>query len=179
MKIPVEQITQSPKEIMFSEKIEELNALFAKEKYRDFHFPPVLHGSLVYYRSGQELFFHGSFGGRFEGCCSRCLTNYPFDVEKSFDLMLVPSPARPDRKIEELKREELGLSYYSSDVIELAPLIEEQVLLALPTRPLCREDCRGLCGGCGVNLNSEECACDPAAPSDSHMAIFRTLKINR
>jgi uncharacterized protein len=57
-------------------------------------------------------------------------------------------------------------------------LIEEQVLLALPTRPLCREDCRGLCSGCGVNLNSEECACDPAAPSDSRMAIFRTLKIN-
>jgi uncharacterized protein len=179
MKILVDQITQSPKKIMFSEKIEDLNSFFANAKYRDFHFPPVLDGSLVYYRSGQELFFQGSFGGRFEGCCSRCLANYSFDVEKSFDIVLVPDPARPERKVEELRREELGLSYYSSDIIELAPLIEEQVLLALPTRPLCREDCRGLCGGCGVNLNIEECACDPAAPSDSHIAIFRTLKINR
>jgi uncharacterized protein len=179
MKIPVEQITQSPKEILFSEKIEELNSLLAKGKYRDFNFPSVLNGRLLYYRSGQELFFHGSFRGRFEGCCSRCLTDYPFDVEKSFDLVLVPNPARSDRKVEELRPEELGLSYYSSDVIELAPLIEEQVLLALPTRPLCREDCRGLCGGCGVNLDTEVCACDPAAPSDSRMAIFRTLKINR
>ena len=179
MKIPVEQITPSPKEIMFSEKIEELNSLFAKEKYRDFQFPSLLDGSLVYYRSGQELFFHGSFGGKFEGCCGRCLINYSFNVEKSFDLVLVPAPARSERKVKELRREELGLSYYSSDVIELAPLIEEQVLLALPTRPLCREDCRGLCSGCGVNLNSEECACDPAAPSDSRTAIFRTLKINR
>ena len=179
MKIPVDQITQSPKEIMFSEKIEDLNSFFANEKYRDFHFPPVLDGSLVYYRSGQELFLQGSFGGRFEGCCSRCLANYSFDVEKSFDIVLVPDPVRPERKVEELRREELGLSYYSSDIIELAPLIEEQVLLALPTRPLCREDCRGLCGGCGVNLNIEECACDPAAPSDSRLAIFRTLKINR
>jgi uncharacterized protein len=179
MKIPVEQITPSPKEIMFSEKIEELNSLFVKEKHRDFHFPSLLDGSLVYYRSGQELFFHGSFAGKFEGCCSRCLTNYSFDVEKSFDVVLVPDPARSQRKVEELKREELGLSYYSSDVIELAPLIKEQVLLALPTRPLCREDCRGLCSGCGVNLNSGECACDPAAPSDSRMAIFRTLRINR
>ena len=179
MKIPVEQITPSPKVVMFSEKIEELNSLFAKEKYRDFHFPSLLDGRLVYYRSGQELFFHGSFGGKFQGCCSRCLTTYSFDVEKSFDLMLVPEPSRSERKVEELKREELGLSYYSSDVIELAPLIEEQVLLALPTRPLCREDCRGLCGGCGVNLNNEPCACDPAAPSDPRIAIFRTLKINR
>jgi uncharacterized protein len=179
MKIPVEQITPSPKELVFSEKIEELNSFFAREKYRDFHFPPLLDGSLVYYRSGQELFFHGSFGGKFEGCCSRCLTNYSFDVEKSFDLVLVPDPAHSERKVEELKREELGLSYYSSDVIELAPLLREQVLLASPTRPLCREDCRGLCSGCGANLNTEECACDPAEPSDSRMAIFRTLKINR
>ena len=179
MKIPVEQITPSPKEIEFSEKIEELNSFFSKEKYRDFQLPPVLDGSLVYYRSGQELFFHGSFGGKFEGFCSRCLINYSFDVEKSFDLVLVPDPARSERRVEELKREELGLSYYSSDVIELAPLLKEQVLLALPTRPLCREDCRGLCSGCGVNLNSEECACNPAEPSDSRMAIFRTLKVNR
>ena len=179
MKIPVEQITPSPKEIKFSEKIEELNSFFAKEKYRDFQFPSVLDGRLVYYRSGQELFFHGSFGGNFVGCCSRCLINYLFDVEKSFDLVLVPDPARSERKVEELKREELGLSYYSSDVIELAPLLKEQVLLALPTRPLCHEDCRGLCSGCGVNLNTEECACNPAKPSDSRMAIFRTLKINR
>ena len=179
MKIPVEQITPSPKEIHFSEKIEELNSFFAKEKYRDFQFPSVLDGSLVYYRSGEELFFHGSFGGKFEGCCSRCLANYSFDVEKSFDLALVPDPARSERKVEELKREELGLSYYSSDVIELAPLLKEQVLLALPTRPLCHEDCRGLCSGCGVNLNTEECACNPFQPSDSRMAIFRTLKINR
>ena len=179
MKIPVEQITQSPKEIYFSERIEKLNSLFAKEKYRDIHFPSILDGRLVYYRSGQELFFHGSFGGKFEGCCSRCLTNYSFDVEKPFDVVLVPHPTRSERKVEELKREELGLSYYSSDIIELTPLIEEQVLLALPTRPLCREYCRGLCGGCGANLNTEECGCDPAAPSDSRMAIFRTLKINR
>jgi uncharacterized protein len=179
MKIPVDQITQSPKEIIVSEKIEELNSFFAKAKYRDFHFPPVLDVNLVYYRSGQELFFQGSFDGRFEGCCSRCLANYSFDVQKSFDIVLVPDPARPERKVEELRREELGLSYYSSDIIELTPLIEEQILLALPTRPLCHEDCRGLCGGCGVNLNVEECACDPAALSDSHFAIFRTLKINR
>ncbi|HEX6175982.1 MAG TPA: hypothetical protein VF089_18370, partial [Candidatus Binatia bacterium] len=65
MKIPVDQITQSPKEIVFSEKIEELNSLFANAKYRDFHFPSELDVNLVYFRSGQELFFQGSFDGRF------------------------------------------------------------------------------------------------------------------
>jgi DUF177 domain-containing protein len=178
MKIPVDQITQTPKEIGFSERIEELNEVYAQGKIRDFTFPAMLDGTLTYYRSGEELFFHGSFAGEFRGCCSRCLSNYSFAVDKSFDLVLIPDPSGSERKTEELRREDLGLSYYKSDVIDLAPLIQEQVLLSLPTRPLCREDCRGLCGGCGVNLNDETCVCNPVA-SDSRMAVFRTLKLNR
>jgi uncharacterized protein len=178
MKIPVDQITQTHKEIRFSERIEELNELCAQGKVRDFSFPAMLDGTLEYYRSAEELFFHGSFAGEFHGSCSRCLGNYSFAVDKSFDLVLIPDPSRAERKMEELRREELGLSFYTSDVIDLAPLIREQVLLSLPTRPLCREDCRGLCGGCGVNLNDEACVCQPVA-SDSRISVFRTLKINR
>ena len=48
----------------------------------------------------------------------------------------------------------------------------------LMTRPLCDENCRGLCSGCGVNLNDEDCVC--AAPAvDRRMAIFQTIKIGR
>src|SRR5918995_2096441 len=69
MKILVDDIPQSPKEIRFSERIEELNETFAKGNIRDFSFPPLLDVNLTYYRSGQEVFFHGSFAGTFEGCC--------------------------------------------------------------------------------------------------------------
>jgi uncharacterized protein len=72
----------------------------------------------------------------------------------------------------------LGLSYYSTDEIDLAPLIAEQVILALPTRPLCSEDCRGLCEQCGINLNREACDCFVES-GDPRMAIFRTLKVGR
>ena len=75
-------------------------------------------------------------------------------------------------------REDLGLSYYSTDEIDLAPLIAEQVMLALPTRPLCSDDCRGLCASCGVNWNRETCSCSKAT-GDPRMAIFRTLKVGR
>lgn len=153
MKIPVDDIPQSPKEISFSERVEELNETFVKGNVRDFRFPAVLDVDLVYYRSGQELFFHGSFAGTFEGCCSRCLENYCFALNNKFDFVLQPVPPASDRKVEELRREDLGLSYYSSEEINLTPLIREQVMLALPTRPLCDENCRGLCGGCGANLN--------------------------
>jgi uncharacterized protein len=178
MRIPVDDIPQSPKEIKFSERIEELNEIYAKGSVRDFRFPRFVGVNLVYYRSGLELFFHGGFEGSFEGCCSRCLKDFSFKVDRAFDIVLIPDPAKSARGAEELRREDLGLSYYSTDEINLAPLIAEQVMLALPTRPLCANDCRGLCGGCGANLNLEACGCS-AAVGDPRMAVFRTLKVGR
>lgn len=178
MKIPVDEITASAKEIRFLERIDDLNEIYTTTKVRDFQFPPSLDVSLVYYRSGEEIFFHGSLSGNLDANCSRCLADYSFNLFKEFDFVLSPEPVRFERRGEALRSDELGLSYYAAEEINLAPLIKEQVLLALPTRPLCGEDCRGLCGGCGVNLNKEKCVCH-APRSDPRMELFRTLKINR
>jgi uncharacterized protein len=178
MKIPVSDIPESPKETQFSERIETLNEIYDKTTVRDFRFPPSLNVDLIYYRSGQELFFHGKFTGVFQGCCSRCLQNYSFDLTKEFDVVLVPDLGKAERGAEELNRDDLGLSYYSTEEINLTPLITEQVLLALPTRPLCADTCRGLCSSCGANLNSEKCLCSDSV-GDPRMAIFRTLKVGR
>jgi uncharacterized protein len=178
MKIPVDEIPQSPREIKFSENIEELNELYRRDNNPDFGFPPILEVDLVYYRSGSDIFFSGSFRGTLTGYCGRCLENYSFTLDKSFAFVLTPEPARVERGAEELHGGELGLSYYSTDEIDLAPLIAEQVMLALPTRPLCAEDCRGLCETCGANLNRESCNCSSES-GDPRMAIFRTLKVGR
>jgi uncharacterized protein len=178
MKIPVDEITQSPKHVSFAERIEGLNQIYSRGNHPDFGFPPTLEVDLAYYRSGADIFFNGRFRGRFTGCCGRCLENYGFTLDKDFAFVLAPEPAKSERGAEELHGAELGLSYYSSDEIDLAPLIAEQVMLALPTRPLCAEDCRGLCVACGANLSRETCACSTEA-GDPRMAIFRTLKVGR
>jgi len=178
MKISVDEIPQSPKEIDFSESVEELNQLFSRERSRDFGFPPTIDVHLVYYRSGPEVFFSGSFRGNCTGLCGRCLEEFGFTLDHEFGLILTPGPKKSAHRVLELHRDDLGLSYYSSDEIELAPLIAEQVLLALPTRPLCSENCRGLCGGCGVNLNRDACICANSG-SDPRTALFRTLKVGR
>jgi uncharacterized protein len=177
MKIPVDDITESAKEIRFSEPIDGLNDLYKNGQLRDFGFPPFLEVDLVYYRSGQEIFFRGSFAGILEGSCSRCLGSYSFALNKEFDFVLSPDPSKSGRRVGELKRADLGLSYYSTEEINLAPLIKEQVILALPTRPLCDEGCRGLCDHCGVDLNRGTCRCSDTA--DPRMAIFRRLKVGR
>jgi uncharacterized protein len=57
--------------------------------------------------------------------------------------------------------EDLETSYYRGDQIDLKELLREQFYLALPMKPLCREDCHGLCPQCGTNLNTGTCACTP------------------
>jgi uncharacterized protein len=178
MKISVDEIPQSPAEIKFSESIEELNEIYRRGKSRDFQFPALLEVELVYYRSGGDLFFRGVFRGPFGGTCGRCLDEYQFALEKRFDFVLTAEPLSRAAGAEELRRDDLGLSYYSGDEINLAPLIAEQVLLALPTVPLCSEQCRGLCGFCGANLNRDSCQC-AADRGDPRMAIFRSLRVGR
>jgi len=178
MKISVEEIFESPREIKFSENVGELDQTDAQGKTRDFRFPPLVDVVVVCYRSGRDLFFRGSFHGQFEGSCSRCLKDFVMPYGREFEFVLSPDPLEPSSSTEEVRREELGLSYYSGDEINLAPLINEQVLLSLPTRALCAENCQGLCGGgCGVDLNFENCRCARAS-EDPRMAFFRTFRID-
>lgn len=176
MKIPVREITESPKEAKFSENIADLNQLYKEGAVQDFHFPAFLDVNVAYYRAGRELFFQGSLGGSIEGRCSRCLRSYRFKLEKNFDFVLTPDPV--SAKSRELNRDEMGLSFYATEEINLSPYIREQILLALPIRPLCENSCRGLCVGCGANLNEERCLC-ALSPGDPRMAPFRALKLGR
>lgn len=176
MKIPVSKITESPKETKFPENLEDLNEIYGEGMVQDFHFPSSLNVDVVYYRAGRDLFFQGSLEGAIGGRCSRCLRSYSFALEKNFDFVLTPAPL--SAKSRELNREELGLSFYTAEDINLSPYIREQVLLALPIRPLCESNCRGLCVGCGANLNEERCRC-ASSPGNSRMAPLRTLKLER
>jgi uncharacterized protein len=175
MKIFVAQITETPKELSFTEGTEELNRLYAGAA-GDFHFPQQLDVQVTYYRSGADLFFHGRIGGTVEGFCGRCLKDYSFPLEKKFDFILAPD-TRPT-KSKELNQEEMGLSFYSGEEIDLTPFVREQVLLALPTRPLCGEDCRGLCPGCGAELNEDSCRCT-SSQGDPRTAVFRDMKLQQ
>ncbi|HEX9879846.1 MAG TPA: DUF177 domain-containing protein [Candidatus Binatia bacterium] len=176
MKIAVNQITESFKETRFQEGIDELNRTCAAEPGADFQFPSPLEVNLTYYRSGQEILFQGDLKGNVEGRCSRCLKKYLLAIEKKFDFVLTPEPL--PAKNSELSRDELGLSYYSSDEIDLSPLIVEQAILALPTRALCDSECRGLCPSCGVDLNVESCRCAETS-GDLRMAAFHNLRLGR
>jgi uncharacterized protein len=107
--------------------------------------------------------------------CSRCLEPFRFPLDLAFDQRYLPQPdASPDEE-REVVEEDLETSFYRDEQIDLNELLREQFYLALPMKPLCREDCRGLCVQCGTNLNTATCDCSPAW-EDPRLGTLKQLK---
>jgi len=106
--------------------------------------------------------------------CSRCLEPFRMPVDASFDLRYLPATEMAAEEEREVQEEDLETSYYRDDQIDLNELLREQFYLALPMKPLCREDCKGLCAQCGTNLNTGTCAC-AAEWEDPRLAPLKGL----
>jgi uncharacterized protein len=93
--------------------------------------------------------------------CSRCLEPYRLPVDAAVDLRYLPVTERSAEDDKEIADEDVDVGYYQDDRIDLSELLREQFYLALPMKPLCREECGGLCPQCGVNRNTSTCDCEP------------------
>jgi uncharacterized protein len=118
--------------------------------------PIELTGEARRIEGGYALDAQVRYSGQLE--CSRCLAPYPFEEDERFTLLLYPSSKRPADEVE-LSPGDLDVLYYDDPVLPLTPIAEERIQMALPMKPLCRPDCRGLCPDCGKDLNQGPCAC--------------------
>ena len=91
--------------------------------------------------------------------CARCLEPSRRDIEKEFDLFYNPVATIAKEEVVSVSKEELEIGFYHGDGLLLEEVIKEQVLLDLPMKGICREDCSGLCPSCGQNLNLAACGC--------------------
>jgi uncharacterized protein len=91
--------------------------------------------------------------------CSRCLEPFRLPVDAPFDLVFVPAQENAGEGEIEVDEEDLSTAFYRDDVIDLGGMVREQFLLALPMKPLCQQQCRGLCPSCGANRNAGSCSC--------------------
>src|SRR5262249_1693731 len=71
--------------------------------------------------------------------------------------------------------EELETGWYRGGEIDLSGFVHELICLALPVKPLCREECAGLCPRCGVDRNAGACGC-PEPAGDSPFAVLKALR---
>jgi len=121
-------------------------------------------GTLRLSRTQEGILVQGDLHAGFEGECARCLE----PIMRDEVLGLQELYAHPPSDMTEFSIDEDG-------ILDLAPLVREEVLIASEYNVLCREDCKGLCMDCGTNLNIEDCAC----PDDDIDPRFAQLKVLR
>jgi uncharacterized protein len=175
VRIPTEDIKTFSTEVHVVEEVQELNRLLRQDGEAEYRFVVPLQVELTHVRSGEDLLFSGRIRGELTGQCARCLEEYPLTLAREFSLVLTPQ--RSFGREVELSQEELSASFYSGEIIDVSALVQEQTLLALPSQPLCHEECKGLCPQCGANLNLVSCGCRPAW-KDPRLAILSTLRVS-
>ena len=143
---------------------------------RQYRVPGVVALDLLVRKAGSEYRLSGRIEGGLELDCSRCLE--PFRLEAGVDVDLLYLPASENRGDGEVRIEEEDLStaFYRDEQIDLRHLIQEQFQLALPMKPLCRTDCRGLCIVCGGNRNAVPCQCVDAWEDPRLAGLKQLLK---
>lgn len=174
MRIRIRDIEETTKELVYDEPTSELNPLLEHGPVHDFEFIGPARVRLRYYRSGQELFLAGTIRATAAGQCARCLSRFEFGHEPDLSYVLVPRQGRwADESLDGGGDDQL--MWYEGEEIDLSPLVRERLLLSLPTRPVCREDCRGLCARCGADRNAGECGCT-AETVGPRLAVLHTLR---
>jgi uncharacterized protein len=107
----------------------------------------------------EDIRLKGKLDTSLEVVCARCLEPVLYKVDRSFDLLYRPLGTDAGHEELSITDAEAEIGYYQGESLLLEDALREQVLLAVPLKALCREDCKGLCPHCGKNLNESQCSC--------------------
>ena len=110
--------------------------------------------------SGSEVRVSGKIDAHVEVECDRCLKAIEMPVLANFALEYITGQQYESTHAAELSTEELAVSVFDGDGIDVDEIVREQILLAVPDRALCRNECKGICAKCGTDLNSGNCNCE-------------------
>jgi uncharacterized protein len=178
MRIHIEGLKESSLALEFEQKADVFPVLQELIRRRECAFTAPIRIRLKAARIGEMVEVEGDLATTLRLTCGRCLTEFVGPLATDFaityvreahGLLAADAPA-------EGRAEDAGLIGFRGEEIDLTEGIQEQVVLCLPMRPLCREDCKGLCAACGADLNAGECNCrrqNPAGP----FAALRHLRL--
>lgn len=107
----------------------------------------------------KDIRLNGNLETSVEFPCARCLDPVVQNIARNFDLLYRPQGADAGKEELSVTAADAEIGYYQGDGLLLEDALREQLLLALPLKAICRDNCRGLCPQCGTNLNQEQCSC--------------------
>ncbi|MCL2761150.1 MAG: DUF177 domain-containing protein [Desulfuromonadales bacterium] len=178
MKIKVSDITDKEKKFDFDGNFTDYPALSDVVKAGECSFLAPISVSISVFKEFDHIRLYGKIGTKIELLCSRCLSNFNRDISSTFTVFY----SEADRDIiedeVELAEEDLLSSTYIGDEIDLTDLISGQVIMELPYKSLCSEECLGLCPICGTDLNKSSCDCSSQKGSFAFEAL-KGLKLKQ
>ena len=132
-------------------------------------------------RLGELVAVEGRATSTVRMTCNRCLNNFESILQAGFTLTYthrLPEDVEPDPDNDiELQAEKIGLIAFSGEEINLKEDVQSEIVMAIPMRPICSQNCKGLCPHCGGNLNEVSCGCK-SRNGDPRLAVLKNLKID-
>ncbi|GIX46405.1 MAG: hypothetical protein KatS3mg131_0616 [Candidatus Tectimicrobiota bacterium] len=126
-------------------------------------------------RVTDQVYFDGRIEGVLQVPCSRCLEEVTTGFCVETRAVYLPPGSELASEVE-AEGEELDLYQHSGNTVDLHELVYDQVVLAVPVQPLCRDTCAGLCQVCGGNRNITPCTCQEAE-GDPRLAVLKRLRV--
>jgi uncharacterized protein len=122
--------------------------------------PPTVSGEIR--RADRRVHVMGRVVARVQVECDRCLKFIELPVDSSFKIEYVTREDYQAQQAVELTGDDLDLTVFDGEVIDVDALVVEETLLAVPDHILCQDDCKGICPKCGQDRNSADCDCETA-----------------
>jgi len=176
MKIRVDEIPESGRLLHVHWTQERLERMLPPNDPKGFSLARPLNVDLEIHKKPDHLEVTGSITGKLTLTCDRCLDEYPSEMVRTVRVLLFRESVSPREEEVELEPDELEYEFFDGEILDVDRMIAEEVFLELPLRFLCSEDCRGLCPGCGANLNHEPCLCRTRKVPSAFEAL-RNLKL--
>jgi len=111
-------------------------------------------------RSGSQVFVTGHIEASAQVGCDRCLKAVDLALSTDFKLEYITGEDYRSNSVAELSEEAMSLSVFDGEALDIDEIVREQVLLLIPARTLCREECKGICLTCGADRNLGDCHCE-------------------
>lgn len=179
MELLVDRLTEDPSELEFAGSADWLASCSGDPELAKTLAAPVRF-SIRAHCMGENLYLEGVAEAEFELGCGRCLERYRQPVREPFRLVLEPAgarvPADPEGALALARdglvlSEELEAGWFRGSEVQLDHFLQEVITAGLPQKPLCREECAGLCPSCGIDRNVETCDCREEQPHSPFAAL--------
>jgi uncharacterized protein len=182
VRIHLEELSEKIQLFTFSEEPEKFSSLAEINAAGDCEFFDPLDIRLGVRFIGRMVAVEGRFSTQVRLSCNRCLEAFVSPLKSRFYLtytsdMPLQTESVGDDGVE-LRAEEMGLNLIKGEEIDMRDAVQSEIVMAIPIKPLCAKDCKGLCPQCGSDMNEGDCGCKTES-IDPRLAVLKRLKIDK